>query len=108
MLNTDYSGVVGFFQNANSWGQSFATMLNNAGATSSTGILKLAENSNSTTESALNAEIARQETLIAAQQTTLTAELNQANQILQQLPSQLQGMNELYSAITGYNQNSGG
>jgi hypothetical protein len=24
------------------------------------------------------------------------------------LPSQLEGINELYSAITGYNQNSGG
>ena len=24
MLNSDYSGVVGFFQNANSWGLTFA------------------------------------------------------------------------------------
>jgi flagellar hook-associated protein 2 len=82
-------------------------MLNNAGATSSMGILKLAENSNSATESSLNAEVNKQETLITAQQAKLTAELNQANQIMQQLPSQLQGMNELYSAITGYNGNSG-
>jgi hypothetical protein len=27
VLNSDYSGVVGFFQNANSWGQTFSNML---------------------------------------------------------------------------------
>jgi flagellar hook-associated protein 2 len=42
------------------------------------------------------------------QQVSLTNELNQANQILQELPSQLDGVNELYSAITGYDQNSNG
>ena len=31
VLNTDYAGVLGFFQDANSWGQSFSTMLGNAG-----------------------------------------------------------------------------
>jgi flagellar hook-associated protein 2 len=46
--------------------------------------------------------------VISAQQASLTTELNTANQIMQQLPSQLQGVNELYSAITGYNQNSNG
>ena len=49
----------------------------------------------------LNAQIAKQEASIAAQQKQLTAELNQANQILQELPNQLKGMDELYSAITG-------
>jgi flagellar hook-associated protein 2 len=39
---------------------------------------------------------------------SLTTELNQANEIMQQLPSQLQGVNELYSAITGYGQNKNG
>ena len=48
VLNSDYSSVVGFFQNANSWGQTFSNMLTNAGTSSSTGILSLAENSNST------------------------------------------------------------
>ena len=42
LLNSDYSGVVGFFQNANSWGQNFSNMLTNAGTSSSTGILALA------------------------------------------------------------------
>jgi flagellar hook-associated protein 2 len=106
-LNTDYSGVLGFFQNLNSWGRNFAAMLGNAGSSSPTGIVALAQKSNSSTESALNAEIAKEDALIATQQKSLTAELNTANQILQQLPTQLQGMNQLYSAITGYNQNRG-
>jgi flagellar hook-associated protein 2 len=105
LLNSDFSGVIGFFQNANSWGQTFNNILNNAGNTSSTGLLKLAQNANSKIETSLNAEITKEDAYIATQKTNLTAELNLANQILQELPSQLQGMNELYSAITGYNQN---
>jgi flagellar hook-associated protein 2 len=108
LLNTDYSGVAGFFQNAASWGQSFSTMLANAGSSSSTGILALAVKSNSSIESSLNAQVSKEESYISMQQASLTAELNQANQIMQQLPSQLQGVNELYSAITGYNQNANG
>jgi flagellar hook-associated protein 2 len=108
VLNTDYSSVAGFFQNANSWGQTFNNMLTGAGTGSSTGILSLAKNSNSTIESTLNAEISREQSLISTEQSSLTLELNQANQIMQQLPTELEGMNELYSAITGYNQNSNG
>jgi flagellar hook-associated protein 2 len=108
VLNSDYSGVVGFFQNANSWGQTFSNILSNAGSGSSTGILALAASDNSSTESTLNAEISKENSYISAQQSSLTAELNQANQILEELPSQLDGVNELYSAITGYNENVGG
>jgi len=108
VLNTDFSGVTGFFQNADSWGQSFNTLLTNAGTSSSTGILKLSARSNSNIESTLNANISKEEALISAQQVSLTAELNSANEIMQELPSQLQGVNELYSAITGYNQNLNG
>jgi flagellar hook-associated protein 2 len=108
VLNTDYSSVVGFFQNVNSWGQSFSTMLTNAGTSSPTGILALASTSNSNIESTLNADITRENSLISAQQSSLTTELNQANQIMQQLPSQLNQVNELYSAITGYNQQTNG
>ncbi|MGA9060895.1 MAG: flagellar filament capping protein FliD [Terracidiphilus sp.] len=108
LLNTDYSSVAGFFQNANSWGQTFSNMLTNAGTSSSTGILALAQSSNSNTESTLNAEISNQNSRISAEQSSLTAELNQANEILQELPSELNGMNELYSAITGYDQNLNG
>jgi flagellar hook-associated protein 2 len=108
VLNSDYSGVVGFLQNANSWGQSFSSMLTNAGTSASTGILALASTSNSNIESTLNEDISKESSLISAQQTSLTAELNSANEIMQELPSQLEGVNELYSAITGYNQNTNG
>ena len=108
VLNSDFSGVVGFFQNVNSWGQSFSTMLSNAGSSSTTGTLSLASNSNSSMESTLNAEISKENIVISTQQASLTAELNSANEIMQELPSQLQGVNELYSAITGYNQSSNG
>lgn len=108
LLNTDFTSVVGLFQGVNSWGASFASMLNNSGTSSSTGILNLAQTSNSNIESTLNADISKEETLISAQQTSLTNELNQANQILQELPSQLNGIDELYSAITGYNQSQNG
>ena len=108
LLNSDYSGVVGFFQNANSWGQTFSTMLTNAGTSSTTGILALSLTSDSNIESTLNAEITKENAYISAQQKSLTTELNTANQIMQELPTQLQGVNELYSAITGYDQNTNG
>jgi flagellin len=108
MLNSDYSGVVGFFQNANSWGMNFTNMLTNAGTSTPTGILSLAASSDNNIESTLNADITRENSLISAQQISLTAELNSANEIMQELPSQLEGVNELYSAITGYNENTGG
>jgi flagellar hook-associated protein 2 len=83
-------------------------MLTNAGTSSTTGILSLASKSNSNIESTLNADISKESSLIAAQQTRLTAELNSANEIMQELPTQLEGINELYSAITGYGQSTNG
>jgi flagellar hook-associated protein 2 len=108
VLNADYGGVVGFFQNAGGWGETFSTTLTNSGSATRTGILGLASSSNSNIESTLNADISKEQLLISAQQVSLTNELNQANQIMQQLPSELQGVNELYSAITGYNQSTNG
>ena len=105
VLNSDFSGVQSFFQDANSWGMTFSTMLNDAGNTNPVGVLTLAQSSNHNTESTLNANISRQNLVISAQQVSLTTELNSANEILQELPSQLQGVNEMYSAITGYNEN---
>lgn len=105
VLNSDFSSVVGFFQNAASWGQAFTNILNSAGTSSPTGTLSLAQTANSTTESTLNADISKEESQISVQQKSLTTELNSANEILQQIPTQLQGVNELYSAITGYNEN---
>jgi flagellar hook-associated protein 2 len=50
----------------------------------------------------LNDNVERQEALIATQKEHLTAELNLANQILQSIPQQIQQVDEMYSAITGY------
>jgi flagellin-specific chaperone FliS len=47
--------------------------------------------SNSNIESTLNANISKEEILISAQQMSLTAELNSANEIMQELPTQLDG-----------------
>jgi len=106
VLNADFSSVVGFFQNTNSWGQSFSTLLTNAGTSSTSGILALALTSNSNIESTLNADISREESLISSESKSLTTELNTANQTIQNIPSLLSQVNELYSAITGYNQSS--
>ena len=102
-LDTDFSGVSAFFQNANSWGVDFSNTLSNLGTSNVDGTLSLALNSNSATESSLNQNISRQELLVSAQQISLTAELTSADEVLQAIPSQLQNINELYSAITGYN-----
>jgi flagellar hook-associated protein 2 len=108
VLNTDFSGVVGFFQNSSGWGQSFSTMLTNSGTGSVTGVLSLALSSNSNIESTLNADISKEELQISVQSKSLTTELNTANQVIQSIPSMLSQVNELYSAITGYNQQTNG
>ena len=59
---------------------------------------------NSTEETGLNTNITNENTKIAADKTSLTTELNTANQILQSIPEQLDEVNEIYSASTGYNQ----
>jgi len=101
-LNSNYSDVVSFFQNPNSWGVDFATTLNNLGTSSVNGVLALALKANSATESSLNTDISNEDRIIAAQKTNLTLELNQANEILQAIPSDLNNINVIYSAITGY------
>jgi len=104
-LNSDFSGVVNFFQDANSWGVDFSNTLNNLGTSSPTGALSLALQSDSATESTLNQRISSENLLISAQQSSLTQELTSANEILQAIPAQLNEINELYSSITGYNEN---
>ncbi len=101
-LNSDYSGVVAFFQNSYDWGTSFSTTVDSLGTSSTTGTLSLALRSDSSIESSLNLNISNEQTLISAQQSSLTLELTSANEILQSIPSNLNMVNELYSAITGY------
>jgi flagellar hook-associated protein 2 len=104
-LNDNYSGVQALFQNSNSFGLNLEQVVNNAGTGSTKSILTQAQNANSTAETNLNSTISTMDARIATQQTSLTAALNAANQTLQEIPMQLNMVNEIYSAITGYNQN---
>ena len=63
-----------------------------------------AQNANSSAETSLNSTISTMDARIATQQTNLTASLNAANQTLQAIPLQLNMIDQIYSAITGYNQ----
>jgi flagellar hook-associated protein 2 len=85
-----------------------STTLNNLGTQAPNGAIFLAQQQNAAQETALNTDISNEEALLAAQSTQLTNELNTANQILQSIPSQLNQINEIYSAITGFNQNPTG
>jgi flagellar hook-associated protein 2 len=107
-LNSNLADVTGFLQNSGSFGQSMSVTLNNLGTQAPNGAIYLAQQQNAAQETALNTDISNEETLLAAQSTQLTDELNSANEILQSIPSQLSQINEIYSAITGYNQNPTG
>jgi flagellar hook-associated protein 2 len=104
-LNANYSDVSGFFQNAASFGSALTTLLNNLSSTNPSGTLDLALADNKSEETDLNTQVTNENTAIATEKQDLTTELNTANQELQAIPEQLDEVNELYSAITGYNQN---
>lgn len=106
-LNANFADVTGFLQNAKSFGQTMATTLNNLGTQAPNGSIYLAQQQNSTQEAALNKDISDEDALLATQKTQLTDELNTANQVLQSIPTQLNEINELYSAVTGYNTGNG-
>ena len=111
MLNSNYQDAMNFFQTSSSYtsfGANFTTTLNNVGNTGPTAAVYLALQQNSTEETGLNTNITNENTSISTQQTQLTTELNAANYTLQEIPQQLQSVNELYSAITGYDENPGG
>jgi flagellar hook-associated protein 2 len=107
-LTSNFAGVQELFQNTNSFGLNLEQAVNNAGTGSTKSILTQAQNANSTAETNLNSTISTMDARIATQQTNLTAELNAANQTLQAIPMQLNMVNEIYSAITGFNQNQNG
>jgi flagellar hook-associated protein 2 len=102
-LNTNFSDIEGFFENAGSFGQNLSSALNTAGAGSTGGSIYLALQENTAKETDINKNIATLETRMAGERIRLTAELNLANQILQSIPSQLDEINQIYSAVTGYN-----
>jgi flagellar hook-associated protein 2 len=105
-LNSSFDQVVSLFQDMGSFGAAFMETLDGLGTNSATGgAVALALKENSSQESTLNDNIDRQEGVIAAQKIRLTTELNLANQILQAIPQQMDQVDEMYSAITGYNRN---
>jgi len=106
MLNSHFSDVTSFFQDPGGFGSTFSNSLNNMGTGYSTGMISLALKENKSQEKTLNDDIDAQESLIAIQKARLTAELNTANQILQAIPSMINQINEMYSAVTGYNKQS--
>jgi flagellar hook-associated protein 2 len=108
VLSSNLSDVTGFFQNSGSFGQTMASTLNNLGTQAPNGAIYLAQQQNSAQEKSLNTDIANEDTVLATQKIQLTDELNTANQILQSIPSQLNEINEIYSATTGYNTGNGG
>jgi Flagellar capping protein len=108
VLNSNFSDVAGFLQTSGSFGQSFVSTLNNLGTQAPNGSIYLAQQQNSAQEAALNLSISNEEALLATEKTNLTTELNTANEVLQSIPSQLSEINEMYSAVTGYNTGNGG
>ena len=105
-LNSNYTDVEGYLQGTGGFGQKLTAVLNGLSASSPEGALALALAQNATRESGLNGDIASVEARAAIDKTTLTTELNLANQILQSIPGQLDQVNEIYSAVTGYGEKS--
>jgi flagellar hook-associated protein 2 len=108
ILNSNYSDVTDYFQNTGSWGQSLSTTIDGLGNATPKDAISLELSQNATVESGLNADISNENALIATEKSNLTTELNTANQELQAIPEQLSEVNQIYSAITGYNQNLNG
>ena len=110
-LDSNFQGAMNFFQTSTSYrsfGANFSTTMSNLGNNAPDGEIYLALQQDSSQESSLNTNISKENSAISTQQTQLTTELNEANYTLQMIPEQLQSVNELYSAITGYNENPGG
>ncbi len=103
-LDQNYQGVVSLFQGAGSIGEQFSNVLSAFSSSSPTGVISQALQSDASEESTLNTNISNENTIIASEQTQITTELNQANEALQSIPTQLSEVNEIYSAITGYNE----
>jgi flagellar hook-associated protein 2 len=105
-LDSSFNDVVGFLQNAGSFGANLTTTLNGLSSSDTTGAIYLAMQQNTNEEATLNTDVSNEEALLATEKTSLTTELNTANQVLQSIPSELSEVNEMYSAVTGYNTNT--
>ena len=102
-LTSQFADVQNFFQAKSSFGVSMMTAVNSSGSSDPLGTLNQAAQSNARMEGSLNASVSTLEASIATQKTQLTAQLNAANQTLQLIPLQVNEINQIYSAITGYN-----
>ena len=107
-LAGNYQDVVNFFQATGSFGANMTSALGNLGNSGPDGTIYLALQQDSSEESQLNTNISNEQSQISAQQSQLTTELNAANYTLEEIPSQIDEVSELYSAITGYNENPNG
>lgn len=107
-LADNYQDLANFFQESSSFGANLTSALTNLGSSGPDGVVYLALAQDSSEESQLNTNISNEQTQISAQQTQLTTELNAANYTLEEIPSQIDEVNEMYSAITGYNENPNG
>jgi flagellar hook-associated protein 2 len=108
-LNGNFAQVVSLFQDTGSFGSTFSNTLNGLSNSSADGgAISLAISEDSSQETTLNDNVTKQDALIATQKANLTTELNTANQILQSIPEQILEVNEMYSAVTGYNSNQNG
>lgn len=110
-LNNNYRDVTNFFQASSvftSFGSNLTSALDNLANSGPNGAIYLALQQDSAEETQLNANISNEQSIISAKQTQLTTELNEANYTLQEIPSQIDEINEMYSAITGYNQSTNG
>ncbi len=111
VLNSNYQDVVNFFQESSSFtsfGGNLTNTLSNLGNAAPYGAIYLALQQDSTQESQLETNITSENESISAEQSQLTTELNTANYTLQEIPEQIEEINEMYSAITGYNENTDG
>ena len=111
ILDTNYQDVVNFFEPSaafSSFGGNFTTTLNNVGNSAPDGVTYLALQANTSTESQLNTNLASENSYISSQQSLLTTELTEANFTLQAIPAQISEINELYSALTGFDENPQG
>jgi flagellar hook-associated protein 2 len=110
-LNSNYQAVVNFLQPSagfTTFGGNLTNVLDNLGSGTTDGVISLALAQNSSEESQLNTNISNENTYISSQQALLTTELDTANETLEQIPEQVNEVNELYSAITGFNENPQG
>jgi flagellar hook-associated protein 2 len=107
-LNANFSSIVSLFQTAGGVGESLASEAISLGNQQPQGVLSLSATANAAEEKDLNSTLASLKANISTQSAQLTASLNAANETLQLIPTQLDEVNELYSAITGYGQQANG